>query len=118
MCLKAHALANEAELVGITRVNQDWVFEGYQADEPWIVMLGVAMDYDKLAMAPAGWYLTHALHSHYPNMRSYFADGFADSSASSCRLTRDLFTTRITAASGASAVRIMNQVMSCPCFDE
>ncbi len=50
--VKAHALSNEAELVGITRVNQDWVFEGYQADEPWIVMLGVAMDYDKLAMAP------------------------------------------------------------------
>ena len=50
--VKAHALANEAELVGVTRLNQDWVFEGYQANEPWIVVLGVAMDHDKLAKAP------------------------------------------------------------------
>ncbi len=33
---------------------------------------------DKVAMASAGWYLTHALHAHYPKQRSYFADGFAD----------------------------------------
>ena len=50
--VKAHALANEAELVGVSRMNQDWVFEGYQANEPWIVVLGVAMDHDKLAKAP------------------------------------------------------------------
>ena len=50
--VKAHALAHEAELVGIARINQDWVYDGYEADEPWIVMLGVAMDYDQLATAP------------------------------------------------------------------
>lgn len=33
---------------------------------------------DKVAMAPAGWYLTHALHDAYPEQRTYFADGFAD----------------------------------------
>jgi len=33
---------------------------------------------EKIAMASAGWYLTRSLHSHYPNQRSYFADGFHD----------------------------------------
>jgi len=32
----------------------------------------------KVAMAPAGWYLTHALHQAYPEQRTYFADGFSD----------------------------------------
>ncbi len=50
--VKAHALGNEADLVGIARMNRDWVFEGYEASEPWIVVLGVAMDHEKLATAP------------------------------------------------------------------
>ncbi len=33
---------------------------------------------DKVAMAPAGWYLTHALHQAYPEQRTYFADAFSD----------------------------------------
>ncbi len=33
---------------------------------------------EKVAMAPAGWYLTHALHTAYPEQRTYFADGFSD----------------------------------------
>jgi len=33
---------------------------------------------DKVAMAPAGWYLTAALHNAYPEQRTYFADGFSD----------------------------------------
>ena len=33
---------------------------------------------DKIAMAPAGWYLTAALHEAYPEQRTYFADGFSD----------------------------------------
>ncbi|MCS5619433.1 MAG: hypothetical protein NZ808_06200 [Myxococcota bacterium] len=33
---------------------------------------------EKVAMAPAGWYLTAALHNAYPGQRTYFADGFAD----------------------------------------
>lgn len=33
---------------------------------------------DKVAMAPAGWYLTQALHDAYPEQRTYFADGFSD----------------------------------------
>jgi enoyl-[acyl-carrier protein] reductase/trans-2-enoyl-CoA reductase (NAD+) len=33
---------------------------------------------DKIAMAPAGWYLTDALHRAYPEQRTYFADGYSD----------------------------------------
>jgi enoyl-[acyl-carrier protein] reductase/trans-2-enoyl-CoA reductase (NAD+) len=33
---------------------------------------------DKIAIAPPGWYLTAALHSAYPEQRTYFADGFSD----------------------------------------
>jgi epoxyqueuosine reductase len=50
--VKAHALAHEADLVGVARVRPEWVFEGYEVSEPWIVMLGVAMDHTELAKAP------------------------------------------------------------------
>ncbi len=50
--VKAHALANEADLVGIARVRPEWVFEGYEVAEPWVVMLGVAMDHAALSTAP------------------------------------------------------------------
>ena len=29
-----------------------WVYEGYTIDEPWVILIGVAMDYDELAEAP------------------------------------------------------------------
>jgi len=50
--LKAHALENEADLVGIARMNLNWVFEGYEVGEPWIIVIGVAMDHGELAKAP------------------------------------------------------------------
>jgi ferredoxin len=51
--VKQFALANEADLVGIARMRQEWVFEGFEVDEPWIIMLGIAQDYQKIATAPA-----------------------------------------------------------------
>ncbi len=51
--VKECALANEGDLVGIAGVKPEWVFEGYEAPEPWIVMIGVAMNHDELAKAPA-----------------------------------------------------------------
>jgi len=47
-------LAHEAgaELVGIVRAQPEWVFEGYEFDYPWVIILGVAMDHDKLKTAP------------------------------------------------------------------
>ncbi len=51
--VKAAALELEADIVGITRLNQDWVFEGYEADYQWIIVLAVAMDWQCLKTAPS-----------------------------------------------------------------
>ena len=50
--VKEAALARDADLVGITRLDQNWVFEGFEADYQWMVVLAVAMDYEKLSTAP------------------------------------------------------------------
>jgi epoxyqueuosine reductase QueG len=46
------ALESGADLVGVVQTRSEWVFEGYQFDNPWMVLIGVAMDYDKLSTAP------------------------------------------------------------------
>ncbi len=51
--VKQAALAREADLVGIARMNPDWVFEGYEAHYQWIVVLVVAMDHAELSAAPS-----------------------------------------------------------------
>ena len=51
--LREYGLAHESDIVGVARVNQDWVFEGYDVGHPWIVMIGVAMDHAELAKAPS-----------------------------------------------------------------
>ncbi len=50
--IKEHALANEGDLVGIASVDPEWVYEGHAVDDPWIVVIGVAMDHSELAKAP------------------------------------------------------------------
>ena len=50
--VREFALGNEADLVGIARIEPEWVFEGYAVDLPSIVVIGVAMDHAKLATAP------------------------------------------------------------------
>ena len=52
---QVHAQTRElgAELVGIAALDPLWVFEGRTVSTPWIIMLGVAMDYDLLKAAPA-----------------------------------------------------------------
>lgn len=50
--VKEFALGNEADLVGITRLNPDWVFEPFSIPEPWVIVLGVRMDYEQLSTAP------------------------------------------------------------------
>ena len=47
-------LAKEAgaDLVGIVQPKPEWIFEGYEFDYSWIIMLGVAMDYDEMMTAP------------------------------------------------------------------
>jgi len=51
--VKSAALEREADMVGIARLNPDWVFEGYEAPYRWIVVLAVAMDYACLKTAPS-----------------------------------------------------------------
>lgn len=50
--VKAAAIACGADQVAITQVNPDWIFEGYEAPQKWIVLLVVAMDFDELNDAP------------------------------------------------------------------
>lgn len=47
--IAAHSGAN---IVGIAKVDPLWVFEGYECDFPFVVILGIAMDHDKLSSAP------------------------------------------------------------------
>jgi ferredoxin len=48
---KGHELG--AQLMGITRVQPEWVFESYEVSHTWMIMIGVAMDYENLATAPS-----------------------------------------------------------------
>ncbi|MEE9146122.1 MAG: 4Fe-4S dicluster domain-containing protein [Candidatus Tectomicrobia bacterium] len=50
--VKDFALAHEADLVGIARLDPTWVFDGYEVDLPWVIVLGVEMDHARLATAP------------------------------------------------------------------
>lgn len=50
--VRQFALANESDLVGIARLEPQWIYEGYEIAEPWIIIVGVAMDYTELAEAP------------------------------------------------------------------
>src|SRR5271163_145414 len=51
--VKAFALANEADDVGITPMDPLYVFEGYTIDEPWVIMLAVAHNYERLKQVPS-----------------------------------------------------------------
>ncbi len=50
--IKEFALANGADLVGVRRMKAEWVFQGFEVPEPWIVMLGLQMDHDELSKLP------------------------------------------------------------------
>jgi Pyruvate/2-oxoacid:ferredoxin oxidoreductase delta subunit len=51
--VKEFTLANESDLVGIADVDPMWVYEGYEVNEPRVIVIGVAMDYAELAEAPS-----------------------------------------------------------------
>lgn len=50
--VKEAALAREADLVGIARIKDEWIYEGHEVREKWIVVIGVAMDQAELAKGP------------------------------------------------------------------
>ena len=51
--VKQFALEHESDLVGITAMQEMYVYEGYSLDDPWVIIIAVAMDHDELNQAPA-----------------------------------------------------------------
>src|SRR5580704_551714 len=51
--VKAFALAHEADGVGISPMNPLYVFEGYRIDEPWVIILALAHNYERLRQVPS-----------------------------------------------------------------
>jgi epoxyqueuosine reductase len=49
----AFALSHEADAVGITPMDPLYVFEGYTINEPWVIMLAVAHNYERLKQVPS-----------------------------------------------------------------
>jgi epoxyqueuosine reductase QueG len=50
--VKEFARMNEADLVGITTTQPEYVYEGYDVPYPWLILIGVAMDHEDLVTAP------------------------------------------------------------------
>ncbi len=52
--IKAFALEHEADLVGVAALDPNWTYQECDPHgEPWIIVLGVAMDYQALAQSPS-----------------------------------------------------------------
>jgi epoxyqueuosine reductase len=50
---RAFALAHEADAFGVAAMNPLYVFEGYQIEEPWVIVLAFAHDYQRLKEVPS-----------------------------------------------------------------
>jgi epoxyqueuosine reductase QueG len=51
--VKAFALAHEADAVGIAAMDPLYVFEGYTIEEPWVIVLALAHNYERLRQVPS-----------------------------------------------------------------
>jgi Pyruvate/2-oxoacid:ferredoxin oxidoreductase delta subunit len=51
--IKSFALAHEADDAGIAPMNPLYVFEGYTVNEPWIIVLALAHNYERLKEVPS-----------------------------------------------------------------
>lgn len=51
--IKQFVMKNEGDLVGITDIDPLWIYEGFEIDEPKVIMIGVAMDHARLNQVPA-----------------------------------------------------------------
>jgi Pyruvate/2-oxoacid:ferredoxin oxidoreductase delta subunit len=51
--VKDFALSHEADVVGIAAMDPMWVFEGYEIPQPWVIVVGVAHDYEQISKAPS-----------------------------------------------------------------
>jgi ferredoxin len=50
---KAFALSHEADDFGVAAMDPLYVFEGYTVDEPWIILLALAHNYERLKHLPS-----------------------------------------------------------------
>jgi epoxyqueuosine reductase len=51
--MKAFALSHEADAVGVAAMDPLYVFEGYSIEEPWVVVLALAHNYERLRQVPS-----------------------------------------------------------------
>ena len=42
----------DMELFGVAEVRDEWLFEGHQVSQRWVIMIGVAHDYEQISNAP------------------------------------------------------------------
>lgn len=49
----AYAVSHEADGVGIAAMNPLYVFEGYSIEEPWVIVLALAHNYERLRHVPS-----------------------------------------------------------------
>ena len=49
----AFALSHEADDIGIAPMDPLYVFEGYTIDEPWVIVLALAHNYERLKQVPS-----------------------------------------------------------------
>jgi len=50
--IKAFALSHHADLVGIARMRPQWIYEGFEIKEKYVVVMGFGHDYEEIAQAP------------------------------------------------------------------
>ena len=51
--VKDFALANHADVVGIAEIRPEWVYEGFEIPEKYVVVVGVAHDFEEISQAPS-----------------------------------------------------------------
>lgn len=51
--IKEFALAHHADVVGIAEMRPDWVYEGFEVREKFVIVVGVAHDYAEISQAPS-----------------------------------------------------------------
>ncbi len=51
--VQSFALAHEADALGIASMDPLYVFEGYDIEEPWVIVLGLAHNYERLKEVPS-----------------------------------------------------------------
>ena len=51
--MRAFALSHEADAVGIAAMSPLYIFEGYSIEEPWVIVLALAHNYERLRQVPS-----------------------------------------------------------------